>query len=138
MRIGQLADEIGVTTKTIRFYEESGILPEPKRAENGYRVYHQPSVERLRFIRDAQSAGLTLNEIATILDLRDRGERSCHHTIEMLDGHLVEVDRQIEELRRTRERLVEITDRAKDLDPSDCTDPNRCQTIAPAESRSKT
>lgn len=131
MRIGQLADEVGISTKTIRFYEDSGILPEPERADNGYRRYDRPSVERLRFIRDAQSAGLTLNEIGAILAMRDRGESSCRHTIEILEGHLVEVDRQIEELARTRERLVDITDRARSLDPSDCTDPNRCQMIAP-------
>lgn len=130
MRIGQLADEVGVSTKTIRFYEDSGILPEPQRAENGYRTYGRPSMERLRFIRDAQSAGLTLSEIATILDLRDRGESSCHHTIEILEGHLVEVDRQIAELSRTRGRLTEMIERAYGMDPAECDDPNRCQTIS--------
>jgi MerR family transcriptional regulator, copper efflux regulator len=130
VRIGELAGQVGVSTKTIRFYEDSGILPQPGREDNGYRVYGQPSVERLRFIRDAQSAGLTLAEIGTILDLRDRGESSCMHTIEMLEGHLGELDRQIEELNRTRDRLIEITDRARSLDTSHCTDPNRCQTIA--------
>jgi DNA-binding transcriptional MerR regulator len=130
MRIGQIADEIGVSTKAIRFYEQAGVLPEPERAENGYRMYSQPTVERLRFIKDAQSAGLTLSEISNILDLRDRGESSCHHTIELLEGHLLEVDQQIEELHRTRGRLMEITERAKRLDPSRCDDPNRCQTIS--------
>jgi MerR family transcriptional regulator, copper efflux regulator len=129
MRIGQVAEEIGVSTKAIRFYEDAGILPAADRAENGYRVYEQPTVDRLRFIKDAQSAGLTLSEIGTILDLRDLGESSCHHTIEILEGHLSEVDRQIEELRRTRGRLVEMTERAKALDPAQCDDPNRCQTI---------
>lgn len=130
MRIGQLAEEIGVSSKTIRFYEESGILPPPDRADNGYRVYGLMSVDRLRFVKDAQSAGLTLKEISTILELRDRGEGTCHHTMEMLDGHLHDVKRQIEELYRTRDRLVELIERGKRLDPADCNDPNRCQTIS--------
>lgn len=130
MRIGQLAEEIGVSSKTIRFYEDTGILPPPDRAANGYRVYGPMSVDRLRFVKDAQSAGLTLGEISAILELRDRGEGTCHHTIQVLDGHLHDVERQIEELYRTRDRLVEMIDRAKGLDPSDCNDPNRCQTIS--------
>lgn len=129
MRIGQVAEKIGVSTKAIRFYEDAGILPAADRADNGYRVYQQPTVDRLRFIKEAQSAGLTLSEIASILQLRDRGESSCRHSIEMLEGHLFEVDRQLEELNRTRSRLLEITNRAKALDPADCDDPNRCQTI---------
>jgi DNA-binding transcriptional MerR regulator len=129
MRIGQLADEIGVSSKTIRFYEESGILPSPERADNGYRIYGPMAVDRLRFVKDAQSAGLTLKEISTILELRDRGEGTCHHTMEVLDGHLNDVERQIEELFRTRARIQEMIDRARSLDPADCNDPNRCQTI---------
>jgi len=130
MRIGQLAEQVGLSTKTIRFYEDSGVLPEPDRADNGYREYEQPSVDRLRFIRDAQTAGLTLSEIATILELRDRGEDSCHHTVAMLEGHLVEVDRQLDELQRTKVRLTEMIGRGRNLDPAECDDPNRCQMIS--------
>lgn len=130
MRIGQLADQAGVSTKTIRYYEDAGILPEPGREDNGYRSYESVAVDRLRFIKDAQSAGLRLTEIAMILELRDRGESTCHHTIELLDRHLDEVDQQIQELQRTRERLREMTERARALDPAECVDPNRCQTIS--------
>jgi len=130
MRIGELAAQSGVSTKTIRFYEESGVLPAPARAENGYRTYTSESIERLRFIRDAQSAGLRLEEITTILELRDQGESTCHHTIALLEAHLEDVDRQISELERTRSRLVEMTSQAGSLDPAHCTDPNRCQAIS--------
>lgn len=130
LRIGELANKAGVSTKTIRFYEESGVLPEPERADNGYRVYNDDSVERLTFIRDAQSAGLRLDEITDILEMRDQGVSTCKHTTAILDRHLSEVDRQLKDLERTRERLVEMTDRARSLDPAGCTDPNRCQTIS--------
>ncbi len=130
MRIGELASKAGVSTKTIRFYEDSGVLPEPAREFNGYRVYDDEAVERLTFVKDAQSAGLRLEEITHILEMRDQGVSTCKHTTAILERHLSEVDRQLKDLRRTRARLVEVTERAKGLDPSACTDPNRCQTIA--------
>lgn len=130
MRIGELATKARVSTKTIRFYEDTGVLPQPEREFNGYRVYDDDSVDRLAFIRDAQSAGLRLDEITHILEMRDQGVSTCKHTTAILERHLSEVDRQLKDLQRTRQRLVEMTDRALTLDPAACTDPNRCQTIS--------
>ncbi len=131
MKIGDLGRRTAVPAKTIRYYEEIGLLPQPDRAGNGYRDYGEEAVERLRFIRDAQATGLSLTEIASILDLRDHGEQTCDHVIALLDHHLDDIDRQIAQLRTTRRLLAEMTERAKALDPSECVDPHRCQTIAP-------
>jgi MerR family copper efflux transcriptional regulator len=129
MKIGQLADQTGLSTKAIRYYEDIGVLPEPERAANGYRSYTTDTAERISFIRDAQSAGLSLVEIQMILDLRDSGESTCGHVIGSLEGQLAEVDRQMADLERTRDRLADIIERARSLDPAACDDPNRCQTI---------
>lgn len=129
MKIGQLADRTGVSTKTIRYYEDIGVLPEPERATNGYRHYAEAAAERLEFIQDAQSAGMSLTEIQTILDLRDRGEATCHHVIGSLEAQLEQLDDQMDDLKRTQRRLIEVIDRARSLDPAECNDPNRCQTI---------
>lgn len=129
MKIGQLADRTGLSTKTIRYYEDIGVLPQPNRASNGYRDYSKETMDRVAFIQDAKSAGLALGEIQLILELRDSGESTCDHVIASLEGHLAEVDQQMEDLRRTRRRLTAIVDRAKALDPADCDDLNRCQTI---------
>jgi MerR family transcriptional regulator, copper efflux regulator len=129
MKIGQLAERTGVSTKAIRYYEDIGVLPEPDRADNGYRRYSPVTADRIAFIRDAQTAGLTLVEIQTILELRDGGEATCGHVIGALETHLDELDRQMDDLRRTRQRLTDIIDRARSLDPAECNDPNRCQTI---------
>ena len=129
MRIGELSQQTGVSTKTIRYYESLGVLPEPGREANGYRAYSPAAATRLDFIRDAQAAGLTLTEIQWILDLRDGGESTCHHVADMLTERIGEVDRQLDELRRTRDRLQDLADRAHSMDPEDCTDPDRCQTI---------
>lgn len=129
MKIGQLAKRTGLSTKAIRYYEDVGVLPEAERAPNGYRTYDRSAADRIEFIQDAQSAGMSLVEIQMILDLRDSGEATCSHVIATLEDHLAEVDSQMDDLGRTRERLVEIIDRARSLDPADCRDPNRCQTI---------
>lgn len=129
MKIGQLAERTGVSTKAIRYYEDIGVLPPADRAPNGYRTYDPAAADRIGFIQDAQTAGMSLLEIQLILGLRDGGESTCSHVIATLEGHRAEVDRQMEDLRRTRDRLDEIIDRARALDPADCTDPNRCQTI---------
>lgn len=130
MRIGELAERGAVTTKTIRYYESIGLLAEPERTDSGYRDYPPEAVERLVFVRDAQSSGLTLSEIASVLELKSAGERSCTHTTNLLERHLTEIDAQIERLTAARAGLAALTKRARALDPSDCTDPNRCQTIA--------
>ncbi|MFZ0013936.1 MAG: heavy metal-responsive transcriptional regulator [Acidimicrobiia bacterium] len=129
MKIGQLAERTGISTKAIRYYEDIGVLPEPERAENGYRNYDPATAERISFIQDAQSAGMTLTEIQLILELRDGGQSTCGHVIEALENHLEEVDRQMDELVRTRHRIDDILIRARTLDPTECSDPNRCQTI---------
>ncbi len=129
MRIGELAAQTGVPTKTIRYYEEIDVLPTPERAANGYRSYGPAAVERLLFVRDARTTGLSLTEISSILTLRDQGESTCNHVLGLLEAHLKEIDTHIESLRRTRRQLGSLTKRARLLDPADCTDPYRCQTI---------
>lgn len=130
MKIGELASRAGVSTKTVRYYESIGVLEEPPRTGSGYRDYGDDAVERLRFIRDAQASGLTLSEIASVLELKATGARSCAHTTALLERHLEEIDAQIERLTVAREELRALAERAQGLDPSSCTDPNRCQVIA--------
>jgi MerR family copper efflux transcriptional regulator len=130
MRIGELAHRTGTTAKTVRYYEEIGLLSEPARDHNDYRDYPEDAVERLSFIRDAQATGLSLTEISSILDLRNQGETTCHHVVNLLERHLAALDKHIKTMRQTRKKLAELTDRAQSLDPADCVDPNRCQTIS--------
>ena len=130
MKIGELAERCGVSTKTVRYYESIGVLDEPSRTASGYRDYDGDAVERLRFVRDAQASGLTLAEIASVLEIKGAGERSCRHTADLLDAHLLGIDQQIAQLTTARAVLADLAARARTLDPADCTDPNRCQVIA--------
>ncbi len=133
MKIGELGHRCDVSTKTIRYYESIGLLDAPARAANGYRDYGDDAVERLGFIRDAQATGLTLAEVASVLELKGSGERSCAHTMALIEAHVVSIDAQIEQLVAARRELAALAERARGLDPSSCTDPNRCQVIAGAE-----
>ena len=74
MRIGEAAGRADVTAKTVRFWEDQHLLPPPARTPAGYRDYGPGIVERLAFIRHAQAAGLTLDAIRQVLDIRDGGQ----------------------------------------------------------------
>lgn len=98
MRIGEVADAAGLATQTIRFYERKGLLPRPRRGPNGYRDYDASMLVRLRFIRTAQTAGLTLVEIASIIGLRDDGFTPCTHVQSLLLTKLHDVKARQREL----------------------------------------
>ena len=129
MRIGELAQQAGVTAKTVRYYESIGLLPDPGRTASGYRQYGPDALERLRFIRDAQAAGLTLKDSRTILDMKSEGDATCQHTQAILERHLDDIDAQIESLQAARKELLKLSSRATSLDPAECVDPHRCQVV---------
>ena len=129
MRIGEVAEQAGVTTKTLRYYETIGLLPSADRTPSGYRSYGPDALERVRFIRDAQATGLSLTEIQSVLELKSHGQRSCEHTRALLHRHLDELDAQIARLQAARHELAHLVERADDTDPADCVDEHRCQVI---------
>jgi MerR family mercuric resistance operon transcriptional regulator len=131
MRIGEAGEAAGVTTQTIRFYERRGLLPQPSRGANGYREYDASVLTRLAFIRSGQAAGLTLVEVASILDLRREGALPCVHAHSLLLTKLDDIrarQRELAELEAELEGLISRSDR---LDPADCTDAQICHVIAP-------
>ncbi len=130
MRIGELANKCGVSTKTIRYYESIELLDAPERTPSGYRDYDDGAIERLRFVRDAQATGLTLAEVASVLELKSAGSGSCAHTTALIEEHLRSIDAQIAQLTEARRDLARLAARARSLDPATCTDANRCQVIA--------
>lgn len=118
MRIGELADRLGVNPKTIRYYESIGLLPNPERTPSGYRDYDEVAVGQLTFIRTAQRLGVTLDEVKEILAFRERGEAPCGYVRGVLDGQVDTIDRRIAELQELRGQLVELAAEADNLLPS--------------------
>jgi len=129
MRIGELAAATGATAKTLRFYEESGLLPQTERAANGYRDYGPEALSRLDFIRRGRAAGLTLAQIREVIDIRDAGDAPCHHVYELLTARVVDIDRQIADLEVLRAALIQRRDQAATADPSTCPADTVCRYV---------
>ncbi len=111
-RIGELAAELGLNPRTIRYYEAIGLLPAPRRTPAGYRLYDAADRERLRFITKAKAIGLTLEEIGEILALRREGQPPCEHVLALVDRKLAAVDRQMRALAEFRQALVALREGA--------------------------
>lgn len=119
MRIGELADRLGVNPTTIRYYESIGLLPEPERTPSGYRDYDEGAVDQLTFIRTAQRLGVTLDEVREILGFRERGEAPCAYVRGVLDAQVDTIDRRIAELQELRGQLLELATEANNLPQAD-------------------
>jgi MerR family mercuric resistance operon transcriptional regulator len=132
MRIGDVAVATGLETQAIRFYERKGLLPPPGRSPNGYRVYDASTIIRLEFIRSGQGAGLTLAEIATILQLRDDGDTPCAHVRALLTAKLRDVQTRQRQLHALEAELDILISRSDQLDPADCTDAQICHIMTAA------
>src|SRR5438270_13909894 len=107
-RIGELAAKVGLTERTIRYYEERGLLESVKRLDGGQRVYTDDDVRRLKFIQKLKVLGLSLAEMQELETLYGR-----HHTnarvlprlIELLDSHLATVSQRLVELVELRDEV---------------------------------
>ena len=130
MLIGDVTRRSGVPAKTLRYYEDIGLLHTPARTPSGYRTFDDSVLDRLAFIRSAQAIGLSLGEIRSIVALRDDGETPCCHVLELLRARSSEIGRTIRDLRTLQLELTRLVERAEDLDPADC-DPQRiCHLIS--------
>ena len=129
MRIGELAAAAGTTTKTLRFYEESGLLPPTHRTANGYRDYGTEALSRLDFIHRGRAAGLTLAQIREVIEIRNDGDAPCHHVHQLLTERLADIDRQIADLQALRATLSRQRDHTETADPSTCAAETVCRFV---------
>lgn len=111
-RIGELAGMLNLNPKTIRYYEDIGLLPEPSRTASGYRSYGTEDHERLQFIAKAKQIGLTLDEIRSVLDLKNNGKCPCDHVHDLIDQKLMSIEEQLQTLRDVQQDLLAIRSEA--------------------------
>ena len=105
-QIGKLAARSGVTPDTVRYYERRGLLSAPRRTRGGFRVYPAETLERLRFIKQAQAVGLTLHEIRELVGYQDQGGlKRCRRVRDLLQAKLVELQAKLTELEEFRHTL---------------------------------
>jgi Cd(II)/Pb(II)-responsive transcriptional regulator len=105
LRIGELAGQTGYTVEAIRHYESAGLLPKPARSASNYRLYGPQHLERLQFIRHCRSLDMALDEIRTLLSVRDQPEHSCGAVDAMLDQHIAQVGARIAQLQALEQQL---------------------------------
>src|SRR5262245_55607140 len=98
MKIGEAADRGGVNLQTIRYYEREGLLPQPPRLPAGYRIYSEPTVKRVRFIKRAQELGFTLAEIRDLLSLRVDHERDRSEVRAIAEAKVADIQEKIRTL----------------------------------------
>lgn len=108
MLIGALAQKTDCEVVTIRYYEKEGLLPEPARSPNNYRLYDTSHIERLRFIRHCRSLDMTLAEIRFLLDLQDRPTQDCSEVATLLNAHILEVENRIQALLELKAHLLDL------------------------------
>lgn len=115
LQIGELAQASGVPSKTIRFYEQIGLLPPAQRAENGYRRYGLEDVQRLRFIRNARGLGFSLDDLKEVVALRDQGEAPCRYVAHLLEVRAAEIEERIRQLQELQQDLQQLVRQAANL-----------------------
>ncbi|MGH8466857.1 MAG: Cd(II)/Pb(II)-responsive transcriptional regulator [Pseudomonas sp.] len=108
MKIGELAKATDCAVETIRYYERENLLPEPARSEGNYRMYTQAHVERLTFIRNCRTLDMTLEEIRSLLRLRDSPDDQCESVNALIDEHIQHVNARIEGLQALQAQLLEL------------------------------
>lgn len=115
LQIGDLSASTGVPAKTIRYYEEIGLLPPARRAENGYREYDEEDIERLNFIRRARSLAFALEDIREILAFRDREEPPCRYVMGLMRQEMAHIAARIRDLEELHEELSTLYEAGQQL-----------------------
>ena len=105
MTRGEVARRSGLSPSTVRYYEQLGLLPEPRRTSGGYRVYTEADLERLYVIKRAKELGFSLRRVRELLHLTYSHEMCPEHIREHVLYHLQEVRRKIQDLQRIEQTL---------------------------------
>jgi DNA-binding transcriptional MerR regulator len=125
-KIGELASLLEMSPRTIRYYEEIGLLNSVKRVEGGKRIYTEKDLQRLKFIKRLKHLGLTLSEMAElegIYQVHRTNRKVLSRLLELMDGHVVKIDERIQNLTRLKSDILSY--REKILRKLEAEDPSK-------------
>lgn len=128
LAIGDLGRQTGTKVNTIRFYEESGLLPQAERTRSGRRIYRDADARRLTFIRQSRNLGFPLDAVRELLTLADKATQPCEAVDRIARVHLAEIDRKIEDLSALRTELARVIGSCSHGTVADC---KIIETLAP-------
>lgn len=120
MTISDIARQVGLTAKSIRYYEEIGLIPPPARSEAGYRVFSDADLHRLRFIQRARGLGFTVEECRQLLSLYNDDGRASADVKRLALSRIEDIDLKIAELQDMRRILSELAEKCHGDDRPDC------------------
>lgn len=118
--IGEAALRAGVSAKTIRFYEEAGIVKPAARGSNRYRGYSDSDVQKLCFVRRARALGFSLKDVASLLELYNNDRRASRDVKRLALRHVAELDRKLKELTTIRNTIAELARHCNGNDRPEC------------------
>lgn len=113
LAIGDLAKATGVKVVTIRYYEQVGLLPAPRRTAGNYRAYDAEHLHRLRFIRRCRDLGFSVEQVRDLLRLAAQEDQACDEVDRIADRHLAEIERKIADLGHLADELRRIRGRCQ-------------------------
>ena len=119
LRIGEVAANAGVNVQTLRFYERRGLLKMPARRESGYREYQPEAVDLVRFIKQAQTLGFSLDEVAELLTFRE-GRGKCADVRRAAEEKIADIDHKLERLAAIRAALATLVATCSDGNRREC------------------
>ena len=119
MSIGEIAEKAGLPAKTIRYYEEIGLVA-PQRGENGYRAFSRNDLHRLAFLARARTLGFSIEDCRTLVALWDDEGRASADVKRVAEAHLAHIDEKIAQLRSMRETLGHLVEACHGDERPDC------------------
>jgi len=119
MNIGEASDATSLPAKTIRYYEDIGLI-KPARAANGYRDYDDKDVHRLAFIQRSRSLGFTIDECRSLLSLYENKDRASSDVKALALEKILEIDRKLKELKSLRSTLKTLAEHCHGDDRPEC------------------
>jgi MerR family copper efflux transcriptional regulator len=119
MNIGDVARQSGVPAKTIRYYEDIGLI-RPNRSENGYRAFTENHVHKLAFLGRARALGFTIEDCRTLLSLYEDVNRESMQVKSVAEEHLRQIEEKIEKLQSMRATLAELVEKCAGDHRPDC------------------
>ncbi len=119
MNIGDVAERAGLPPKTIRYYEEIGLV-RPLRSENGYRTFRESDLHKLTFLGRARALGFSIEDCRTLLGLYEDDTRESAQVKAVAEEHLGEIDRKIAELQSMRATLAHLVTACHGDERPDC------------------
>jgi len=119
MNIGEVADRAGLPAKTIRYYEDIGLV-QPLRSANGYRAFRDSDIHKLRFLGRARALGFSIEDCRTLLGLYEDETRESAQVKSVAQDHLAAIDDKITQLKSMRETLSHLVESCRGDTRPDC------------------